>query len=136
MPFQQVVRDLGPAELIPIPGAHRDLLSTRGGIVETAEITCTTGWSNTQTREASISVTAEISGSFGAADFSLSSTVGFGYSDSTTLSKLTTVKQTYSFRPAYITTYYQWGARVGDKLVLNGKDHDQTQDQMSCIIYL
>lgn len=118
---EEVVIDLGLAELIPITGASRNLLSAGGSAGERAEITVTTGWSNTKTKEASMSVTASIGGSYGAANFSVSATVGFGYSDSTSLSKSTSVKQVYNFRPGYITTYYQWGVHVKDKQILNGQ---------------
>ena len=130
MATEEVVIDLGRAELIPIAGASRNLLNSgdAGGKMggERTEITVTTGWSNTKTAEASVSVTASVGGSYGAANFSVSATVGFGYSDSNTLSKSTSVKQVYSFRPGYITTYYQWGVNVKDNQILNGKDHDQT----------
>ena len=121
MTTENVTIDLGFAELIPIAGASRNLLNAGGGSVETTKIAVTTGWSNTQTTEASASVTAQVGGSYGAASFSVSATVGFGYSDSTTLSKSTTVTQTYNFRPGYITTYYQWGVNVKDQKILNGK---------------
>jgi len=97
------------------------LLSIGGSTVERSEITVTTGWSNTKTAEASVSVTASVGGSYGAANFSLSATVGFSYTDSTSLSKETAVKQKYNFRPGYITTYYQWGVQVKDHTVLNGQ---------------
>jgi len=121
MSTEEVVIDLGFSELIPIAGASRDLLHVTGAGVERSEITVTTGWSNTKTKEASVSVTASVGGSYGAANFSLSSTVGFGYSDSTSLSKSTSVKQVYSFQPGYITTYYQWGVSVKGNTVLNGQ---------------
>jgi len=123
MSTEEVVIDLGLAELIPIPGASRNLLNSggKGGLGERTEITVTTGWSNTKTVEASMSVTASVGGSYGAANFSVSATVGFGYSDSNTLSKSTTVLQVYSFRPGYITTYYQWGVNVKDHKILNGQ---------------
>jgi len=126
MSTEEVVIDLGRAELIPIPGASRNLLNsggTAGGRLggERTEITVTTGWSNTKKVEESMSVTASVSGAYGAANFSVSATVGFGYSDSTSLSKSTSVKQVYSFRPGYITTYYQWGVHLKDKQILNGQ---------------
>ena len=124
--FEEVVIDLGLAELIPIPGASRNLLQVGGSTGDRTEITVTTGWSNTKTKEASMSVTASVGGSYGAANFSVSATVGFGYSDSTSLSKETSVKQVYNFRPGYITTYYQWGVHVRDKQILNGKDSERT----------
>ena len=132
MSTEEVVIDLGLAELIPIPGASRNLLNaggTAGGprSGERTEIDVTTGWSNTKEIKQSMSVTASVSGAYGAANFSVSATAGFGYSDSTSLSKSTSVKQVYSFRPGYITTYYQWGVNVKDKQILNGKDHDQTR---------
>jgi len=71
--------------------------------------------------EASMSVTASVSGSYGAASMSVSATVGFGYTDSSTLSKSTAVKQVYNFRPGYVTTYYQWGVSVKDHQILNGQ---------------
>lgn len=118
--IQEVIIDLGRADLIPIPGASRNLVQVGGVTVEKTEITRTTGWSNTQTEEASMSVTAEIGGSYGAASFSVSATAGFGFSNSTTLSTSTSIKQTYNFRPGYVTKYYQWGVGVRDKQVLNG----------------
>jgi len=121
MATEEVVIDLGYAELIPITGASRDLTHAGGTATETTNITVTTGWSNTKTVETSASVTAEVSGSYGAASMSVSATVGFGYSDSTSLSKETTVHQAYNFRPGYITTYYQWGIAVGEKQILNGQ---------------
>jgi len=126
MSTEEVVIDLGLAELIPIPGASRNLLNaggTAGGprSGERTEIDVTTGWSNTKEIKQSMSVTASVSGAYGAANFSVSATVGFGYSDSTSLSKSTSVKQVYSFRPGYITTYYQWGVNVKDKQILNGQ---------------
>jgi len=118
---EEVVIDLGLAELIPIPGASRNLLNVGGSTGDRSEITVTTGWSNTKTKEASMSVTASVGGSYGAANFSVSATVGFGYSDSTSLSKSTSIKQVYNFRPGYITTYYQWGVHLKDKQILNGQ---------------
>lgn len=119
--FEEVVLDLGLAELIPIPGASRNLLNVGGSAGDRTEITVTTGWSNTKTVEASMSVTASVGGSYGAANFSVSATVGFGYSDSTSLSKSTSIKQVYNFRPGYITNYYQWGVHVKDQQILNGQ---------------
>jgi hypothetical protein len=120
MSTEEVVIDLGFSELIPIAGASRNLLNVTAGGPERTEITVTTGWSNTKTKEASMSVTASVGGSYGAANFSVSATVGFGYSDSTSLSKSTSVKQVYSFQPGYITTYYQWGVHVKGNQILNG----------------
>ena len=124
MTTETVTIDLGFATLIPIPGASRNLLGAGGSSVETTTIAVTQGWSNTKTTEASVSVTASVGGSYGAANFSVSSTVGFGYSDSNTLSKATTVTQTYNFRPGYLTTYYQWGISVKDQKILNGKPNE------------
>ena len=142
---EEVVIDLGLAELIPIPGASRNLLNAgklwSGDKLagERTEITVTTGWSNTKTKEASMSVTASVGGSYGAANFSVSATVGFGYSDSTSLSKETSVKQVYNFRPGYITNYYQWGVHIKDKQILNGKDRERSNVSLparDCRFYL
>jgi len=121
MAYQDVELDLGFATLTPIGGASRDLLSSGGSNIEKTNISHTTGWSNTETKEASVSITSSVAGSYGAASFSLSATVGFGYTTSTSLSESTTVSKDFYFRPGYITTYYQWGVSVKGQKILNGE---------------